>query len=78
MWPDLVSNPGPLTYESGALPTALRSSARTRRIGVVTDSPVATTGRNEAILTSIRRNTAASTSVQRHFDVMCPLATMYV
>ena len=23
MWPDLVSNPGPLTYESGALPTAL-------------------------------------------------------
>ena len=25
MWPDRVSNPGPLTYESGALPTALRS-----------------------------------------------------
>ena len=24
MWPDRVSNPGPLTYESGALPTALR------------------------------------------------------
>ena len=24
MWPDLVSNPGPLTYESGALPIALR------------------------------------------------------
>ena len=23
MWPDRVSNPGPLTYESGALPTAL-------------------------------------------------------
>ena len=23
MWPDQVSNPGPLTYESGALPTAL-------------------------------------------------------
>ena len=23
MWPDPVSNPGPLTYESGALPTAL-------------------------------------------------------
>ena len=22
MWPNLVSNPGPLTYESGALPTA--------------------------------------------------------
>ena len=25
MWPDRVSNPGPLTYKSGALPTALRS-----------------------------------------------------
>ena len=23
MWPDRVSNPGPLTYESDALPTAL-------------------------------------------------------
>ena len=28
MWPDRVSNPGPLTYESGALPTALRGLAR--------------------------------------------------
>ena len=27
MWPDRVSNPGPLTYESGALPTALRGLA---------------------------------------------------
>ena len=27
MWPDWISNPGPLTYESGALPTALRGSA---------------------------------------------------
>ena len=27
MWPDRVSNPGPLTYESGALPTALSGSA---------------------------------------------------
>ena len=25
MWPDRVSNPGPLTYESGALLIALRS-----------------------------------------------------
>ena len=23
MWPDWVSNPGPLTYKTGALPTAL-------------------------------------------------------
>ena len=24
MWPDRVSNPGPLTYQSGVVPTALR------------------------------------------------------
>ena len=27
MWPDRVSNPGPLTYESDALPIALRGPA---------------------------------------------------
>ena len=27
MWPDRVSNPGPLTYESGVIPTALRGPA---------------------------------------------------
>ena len=27
MMPDRVTNPGPLTYESGALPTALRGPA---------------------------------------------------
>ena len=27
MWPDRVSIPGPLTYESGALPTVLRGPA---------------------------------------------------
>ena len=27
MWPDRVSNSGPLTYELGALPTALRGPA---------------------------------------------------
>ena len=31
MWQDRVSNPGPLTYESGALPTALRGPATLRR-----------------------------------------------
>ena len=30
MLPDRVSNPGPLTYESGALPIALRGPARTK------------------------------------------------
>ena len=27
MWPDRVYNPGPLTYESGVIPTALRGPA---------------------------------------------------
>ena len=30
MLPDRISNPGPLTYESGALPIALRGPASTR------------------------------------------------
>ena len=30
MWPDRVSNPRPLTYESGALPTALRGPAQSK------------------------------------------------
>ena len=30
MLPDRVSNPGSLTYESGALPIALRGPARSR------------------------------------------------
>ena len=32
MQPDRVSNQGPLTYESGALPTALRGPARDSKI----------------------------------------------
>ena len=31
MWPDRVSNPGPLTYESGALPAVLRGPAKVPR-----------------------------------------------
>ena len=30
MLPDRVSNPGPLTYESGALPSALHGPAKTQ------------------------------------------------
>ena len=33
MWPDRVSNPGPPTYESGALPTALRGPAGAMVLG---------------------------------------------
>ena len=32
MWPDRVSNPGPPTYESGTLPTALCGPAATEKI----------------------------------------------
>ena len=32
MWPDWVSNPGPLTYESGALPTGLCGPAPKMKI----------------------------------------------
>ena len=42
MWPDCVSNPGHLTYESRALPTAPRGPANFR-------------GSNFTILASIRR-----------------------
>ena len=35
MWPGRVSNPRPLTYESGALPTALRDPAFRERGGGV-------------------------------------------
>ena len=31
MLPDRVSNPGPLTYKSGALPIALHGPARKRK-----------------------------------------------
>ena len=31
MLPDRVSNPGPLTYESGAIPIVLRGPAEIRR-----------------------------------------------
>ena len=31
MLPDRVSNPGPLTYESGALPIALRGPAKKKQ-----------------------------------------------
>ena len=35
MLPDRVSNPGPLTYESGALPIALRGPALALRTAVL-------------------------------------------
>ena len=40
MLPDRVSNPGPLTYESGALPIALRGPAQVKRIHMKKASPI--------------------------------------
>ena len=42
MWPDRVSNPGPLTYETGALPTALRSPASYQSL--ISESLISCTG----------------------------------
>ena len=36
MLPDRVSNPGPLTYESGALPIALRGPALFLNVNIMT------------------------------------------
>ena len=38
MLPDRVSNPGPLTYESGALPIALRGLARKGKTRIIAKS----------------------------------------
>ena len=35
MLPDQVSNPGPLTYESGALPIALRGPAADKETYII-------------------------------------------
>ena len=41
MLPDRVSNPGPLTYESGALPIALRGPAKCYVVTVIFFSHIA-------------------------------------
>ena len=58
MLPDRVSNPGPLTYESGALPIALRGPARNRLIQIIW---VYKTGKNkESHVPSSKRNKICS------------------
>ena len=47
MLPDRVSNPGPLTYESGALPIALRGPAQLKIL-----NPNFSTEENADIFTS--------------------------
>ena len=51
MLPDRVSNPGPLTYESGALPIALRGPAmlelHTRQVYTVNATAIKRARKNE-------------------------------
>ena len=54
MWPDRVSNPGPLTYESDALPTALRGPAKLQRTGTVKILCIGTDRSQQTVQTKIR------------------------
>ena len=65
MLPDRVSNPGPLTYESGALPIALRGPAQ--KFGTVTSFKylgAVVSGSKPEILSRIAQATAALTKLK--------------
>ena len=66
MLPDRVSNPGPLTYESGALPIALRGPAN--RLGGLSPPRkrvVRLTGRPDMTL-DVYRGRKTTTKQQQH------------
>ena len=52
MLPDRVSNPGPLTYESGALPIALRGPAKKVHIQAILCIAMATAEDRNILWTS--------------------------
>ena len=56
MWPDRVSNPGPLTYKSGARPTALRDPATLLRIIVIKDTQKEITSQTDLYLLILSSN----------------------
>ena len=57
MWPDRVSNPGPPTYESGALPIALRGPQGGMNIHKALFLPVVTlTGDDDGIIQELEKN----------------------
>ena len=68
MLPDRVSNPGPLTYESGALPIALRGSA-SAGLNLCRRGTGYCIYRADIDVT----NDIASISIRHHFEVMCPV-----
>ena len=61
MLPDRVSNPGPLTYESGALPIALRGPATDRWTDRHTDT--CTNGRKTRSLYCIMPEAGTTTNL---------------
>ena len=77
------TTPGYVMNYVDLLPLACKEaipSASFRRITVVKKKhkknslfPAGTLRRNDVVLTSVRRLYVASTSIQRHFDVVCPL-----
>ena len=60
MWPNRVSNPGPLTYESGALPTALRGPATINWSRLIRSSVTPVTRRQPT-----RQRTTNSTEIHK-------------
>ena len=62
MLPDRVSNPGPLTYESGALPIALR--------GPASSSKAESLGRRIALV--------RLSVLDRHCPSVCPFMGLFV
>ena len=54
MLPDRVSNPGPLTYESGALPIALRRPAQTLLIMFSCAKKIMLTPGNQSLLSELQ------------------------
>ena len=54
MWPDRVSNPGPLTYEPGALPTALRCPATQIEVASQTDKYLVSLSSKTYVFKNIR------------------------
>ena len=67
MLPDRVSNPGPLTYESGALPIALRGPVALLPLKVYLFTyPAGTWRRIDVDATSLRRIDVNATSFRRY------------
>ena len=68
MWPNRVSNPGPLALEADALPTALRGAARLKANSV--DKEVYTLFANSAIIIPWRFNKMLNAIIYHQISVL--------